>query len=151
MITCKNSKYGYIFHSQPAAPASDIPYRTAEDNREHMTDTAVNVLYVLGIVAWGDGGKEAGRMLGLLGLPNDTTMEGGSFGIIEERICPVIWKLAKQVLHENLEDEVQRTIEANGGEQDNSDFKFWQQAQENKDKPLQGILFDKFRKKIMGG
>jgi hypothetical protein len=99
-----------------------------------MTDYAVNVLYVLGLVACGDGGKEAGRMLGLLGLPNDTTMEGRSFGIIEERTSCVICKLTRDVLHENLEDEVRRSIEASGGHE--SDFKFWKQAQENKEMPL---------------
>jgi hypothetical protein len=135
VISCKDSKCGYIYYSQAAAPASDIPRRTRFlDNRDRMTDYAVNVLYVVGLMACGDGGKEAGRLLGLLGLPNDTTMEGRSFGIIEERISPAIRKLTKDILHENLEDEVRRTLEASqDGAVDDSDFKMWKQAQENKE------------------
>jgi hypothetical protein len=45
------------------------------DNYERTTDYAVNVLYVLGFMSMGDAHTEAGRLLGLLGLPNDTTME----------------------------------------------------------------------------
>jgi hypothetical protein len=36
---------------------------------ERMTDYAVNVIYALGFVSVGDGHTEAGRLLGLLGLP----------------------------------------------------------------------------------
>jgi hypothetical protein len=63
-------------------------------------------LYVLGIISNGSGSVEAGRLLGLLGLPNDTTMETRSFGTIEERIAPHIWQLYQDILAENLEAEV---------------------------------------------
>jgi hypothetical protein len=54
--------------------------------RERSTDYAVNVLYVLGFISSGDGGCEAAQVLGMHGLPNDTTMESRSFVTIEERI-----------------------------------------------------------------
>jgi hypothetical protein len=53
---------------------------------ERMTDYAANVLFVLGLISVGDGATEAGRLIGLMGLPNDTTMMNRSFGIIEERV-----------------------------------------------------------------
>jgi hypothetical protein len=53
-----------------------------------------------------DGCTEAGRLLGLLGLPNDTTMESRSFTIIEERIGPAIRNITNNILHENLINEV---------------------------------------------
>jgi hypothetical protein len=63
-------------------------------------------LYVLGVISNGDGGLEAERLLGLLGLPNDTTMEGKSFANIEDRIAPTILKVNNEIIHENLIEEV---------------------------------------------
>jgi len=40
---------------------------------ERNSDYAINMLYILGFMCSGDGGKEAERLLGLLGLPNSTT------------------------------------------------------------------------------
>jgi len=54
-----------------------------------------------------DGGTEAERLLGLLGLPNSTTMNKRSFGIIQERLAPVVETLTQQVLTLNLEKEVE--------------------------------------------
>jgi hypothetical protein len=53
---------------------------------ERMTEYSANVLYVLGLISVGDEATEAGRMLGLMGLPNDNTMMNRSFGIIEDRV-----------------------------------------------------------------
>ena len=39
------------------------------------TDYAANILYVVAFIASGDGGTEAARILGLLGLSNSTTMQ----------------------------------------------------------------------------
>jgi predicted RNA-binding Zn-ribbon protein involved in translation (DUF1610 family) len=74
---CLNEDCGYLFHATPLA-ATTI-HLERNDNFERSTDYAVNVLYVLGFIAMGDGCTEAGRLLGLLGLPNDTTMESRSF------------------------------------------------------------------------
>jgi len=54
----------------------------------------------------GDGSTETAKTLGLLGLPNDTTMEGRSFHIIEEQIGPIIRALADEIMLENLTEEV---------------------------------------------
>jgi len=64
------------------------------------------MLCVLGFLASGDGGVEAGRILGLLGLPNSTTMEKRSFTIIEQRIGPILQGLCQEILQENLDEEV---------------------------------------------
>jgi hypothetical protein len=66
------------------------------DNNERMTDYALNVLYVLGFISMGDAHTEAGRLLGLCGLPNDTTMKSRSFTMIEERIGLFIRELWQQ-------------------------------------------------------
>ena len=43
----------------------------------------LNVLYVLGFMGCGDGGREAAHVLGFLGLPNSTTMETRTFQIVD--------------------------------------------------------------------
>lgn len=92
------------------------------DNRKRSDDYAINVLYVIGFLSCGDGGVEAARMLGLLGLPNDTTMETRSFPLIEERVGPAIRKLTEDIIQENLHKEVKKsTSEAS--------LLLWEQAQ----------------------
>jgi hypothetical protein len=60
-------------------------------------------IYVLGFLSCGDGSKEAAHILGLLGLPNDTTtMETRSFNIIEERISPTLQQIGEEVLLQTL-------------------------------------------------
>jgi hypothetical protein len=119
-LTCTNAKCGYIYYSHPPAQVK----AENEDRRERSTDYAVNVLYVLGMLCCGDGCTEAARLLGLMGLPNDTTMEGRSFGIIEERIGPEIRTLCRTILLENLVEEVR----ANKFFEDEADFERWEAA-----------------------
>ena len=67
----------------------------------------VNVLCVLSFLVCGDGGGvKAGRLLGLLGLNNATTMGPRSFGIVEEYIGPVIQQHADEIIQQNLVEEV---------------------------------------------
>jgi hypothetical protein len=87
-LKCCSSSCSFIDHSDAPAPA--ILPQLKNDNRERNTDYAINILYVLGFIVSGDGPREACRLLGLLGLRNDTTMETRSFATIEERIAPVI-------------------------------------------------------------
>jgi hypothetical protein len=82
------------------------------DNFEWMTDYALNVLYVIGFISMGDAHTEAGRLLGLCGLPNDTTMTGRSFSMIEERVGPFIRGLAEEIITDNLIEEVRLSMEA---------------------------------------
>jgi hypothetical protein len=55
MLSCEDPKCGYTYESKAPTSAA-VPYNGREDNRERMTDYAVNVLYVIGLVACGDGG-----------------------------------------------------------------------------------------------
>jgi hypothetical protein len=105
-LACCNEECGYLFYGDSPA-VTDMNNR---DNRQRMSDYALNMLYVVGFLGCGDGGTEAGRLLGLLGLPNDTTMERRSFGIIEEKMSPVIKGLTKDILLENLIEEVKATV-----------------------------------------
>jgi hypothetical protein len=89
------------------------------DNFERSTDYAINVLYVLGFISVGDGCTEAARLLGVLGLPNDTTMESRSFTIIEERLVPLVRELLDEIIRANLIDEVKASMG------DGDDFKDW--------------------------
>ena len=85
ILQCKDPSCGYIYYGD--SPAQVTIEGDFVDKRERSTDYAINILYVLGFISCGDGCTEAARLLGLLGLPNDTTMETRSFGIIEDRIC----------------------------------------------------------------
>ena len=68
---------------------------------------AANILFVVGSMASGDGGKEAERTLGFLGLPNSSSMEKRSFPGLERRISDVIHELTEDILSENR----QRAVE----------------------------------------
>jgi hypothetical protein len=122
-LTCKNVLCGYVYHSLPPAKA-----RLGNlVNRERSTDFAINIQYVLAFISSGDGGVEAARVLGLMGLPNDTTMETRQFPMIEERISPFVQKLAKDILLENLTEEVRLCFEASP-DHHVLDFNNWKQA-----------------------
>jgi hypothetical protein len=111
-IRCTNPNCTYIDDMHPPALARiNTEHRVhREDGKERMSDYAINLLYVLGFLSCGDGGTEAGRMLGLLGLPNNTTMERRSFTMLEERMACAIKGLTEDVLLENLSEEVQRSV-----------------------------------------
>jgi hypothetical protein len=64
----------FIRETMSPSPASATTGNN-DDNRERNTDFEINVNYVLGFLWAGDGGTEAGQVLGTMGLPNDTTME----------------------------------------------------------------------------
>jgi hypothetical protein len=93
---------------------------------DRSTDYAINVLFVLASISMRDGCTEAACLLALLlGLPNAyvLVMESRSFTIIEERISSYVKKLSKDILHENLMEEVIRSV-AN-----TEDVQLWQRAQ----------------------
>jgi hypothetical protein len=99
-VECMNEECGFMIH--PQAPAATTIHQARGDSFERSTDYAVNVLYVLGFLSMGDGCTEAARLLGLLGLPNGTTMKSRSFTIIEDRIGPIIRELCQETILENL-------------------------------------------------
>ena len=125
---CKDPGCAYILHSNPPAPTT--VHDSNNDNYERSTDYAINVLYVLGMMCNGDGSPEAAKLLGLLGLPNDTTMEGRSFHIIEERIGPIIRGLANEIMLENLTEEVRLSVSYE------ADFLAWKQSIDKTGPPI---------------
>jgi hypothetical protein len=90
-IVCSNLDCSFITYRQCRSGIADN-HAFLGDNYERMTDYALNVLYVIGgFISMGDAHTEAARLLGLLGLPNDTTMKPRSFAImIEEQIGPFL-------------------------------------------------------------
>jgi hypothetical protein len=124
MICCPKKDCGYVDVSDMPA-TSEVGTKT--DDRERITDFSINVLYVLGFLTSGDGHTEAARMLGLMGLPNDTTMQSRSFGIIEERISPFIQSVTKDILLDNLAEEVRLTF-AQLPDKDETDLANWKNS-----------------------
>jgi hypothetical protein len=125
VVTCDNVNCGYVFHGEQPAPTK--VHEETLDKRERSTDYAVNVLYVTAFLSMGDGCSEAARLLELLGLPNDTTMESRSFTIIEDRIGPIIRTLTRDILTENLVEEVRLTMDKSLV-QDHHDFDIWKSS-----------------------
>ena len=83
-----------------------------DGNYNQTTDHAIKILYALLFLSCGNGGVEAARLLPLLGLPNDTTMESRTFPTIENRIGPTIRSLSEEIFVENIVEEVRLTIHA---------------------------------------
>jgi hypothetical protein len=106
-VCCKKDDCDFIDHMETPAPAK---VGETTDERARSTDYAINALYVLSFISCGDGGTVAAHVLGLLGLPNDTTMQTRSCGIIEERLSPLILSVTMQIMLENLKDEVMLTL-----------------------------------------
>jgi hypothetical protein len=127
-ISCMDAEgCGHVFNS--AAPAS-AKVDDHDDDYKRNTDYAINVLYVLGFISCGDGGSEAARILGLLGLPNDTTMETRSFPKIEQGLSPKLQKVTDDILLENLIEEARLSMQENDG-QDANDFEQWKLSLKN--------------------
>ena len=124
-FSCKDDNCGYLFHAEQPAPTTI--HDESNDKYERSTDYAINVLYVLGFIAVGDGCTEAARLLGLLGLPNDTTMESRSFTIIEDRLGPLIREICNEILLMNLTEEAKLAMEASETH-DEHDFKTWKDS-----------------------
>jgi hypothetical protein len=122
MLGCKDEDCGFIYNS-PAPAAANVDDK--DDDFKRTTDYAINVLYVLGFLSSGDGGVEAARVLGLLGLPNDTTMETRTLPKIESRIAPKLQKLTQDILLENLTEEAKVSFT------DPNDFDQWKEALKN--------------------
>ena len=131
VLRCQRPTCGYIYYSEPPSEVL-VDEDEQIDNREMSTDYAINILYVLGFMSCGDGGTEAARLLGLLGLPNDTTMETRSFGIIEDRISVKVQEVTDEILNENLIEEARLSMESSSV-QDMNDFQLRKHALDNSD------------------
>ncbi|MGL5934839.1 MAG: hypothetical protein ACRCZI_04375, partial [Cetobacterium sp.] len=130
-LVCNNDDCSYVCGF--AKPVSTTIHEDQQRSYERMTDYAVNVLYALGFISVGDGHTDAGRLLGLLGLPNDTTMMNRSFGIIEERVGPFIRDLCKEILAENLDEEAKLSM----SELDYNVWKLWRKDESIGPLPVQ--------------
>ena len=108
-LTCPNfglleSDCSFIVNADPIS--ADITRQPGDNKIGRNTDHAINILFVLAFVACGDGGTEAARILGLLGLPNSTTMQSRSFGNIESDIGPIIRSHGDRIIYDNLCKEI---------------------------------------------
>jgi hypothetical protein len=109
-----------------------------ESNKRRLTDCAANVLFVLGFLSVGDGGREVQRLLRLLDLPNLTSMETKTFMRIEKEIAPVIIAIAEEALQNNLISEVEASEEYYPV---GFDFEKWKEAVLSKDDTYPKHLF----------
>ena len=106
-LTCKNTiECTYADLSKPSRCDVPLLEDAGSEKIERNTDHAVNVLYVISHLNSGNGGTEASRLLGLLGLPNSTTMQSGSFSSIEKELAPVLYDYAEEIMFDNLKEEV---------------------------------------------
>lgn len=128
-LSCTN-EVGCTFVDLVGPVKSNVPLaEDASQNIKRNTDSALNVLYVIAFIASGDGGAEASRLLGLLGLPNSTTMQSRSFGNIEREISPVIQDYTKEIIQQNIKEEVSLHY---GDRVDNDNNKLYDLWLENK-------------------
>lgn len=103
-VDCADLCCGFVDIEKPIVASPQLPEGARQINRN--SDAAINILFVLAFLSKGCGGTEAAHVLGLLGLPNSTTMDGSSFGSIEKQVGPtVLQKLADEVVYNNQLDE----------------------------------------------
>jgi hypothetical protein len=126
ILTCKDLLCSFVYHGDAAS--ATILHVKDNNNFDRMMDYDVNVLYVVGFLSCGDGCTEAARLLGFMGLPNDTTMETRSFSIIKNQIAPTIFQLLEQILLENFVEEVKATATAANNMYNEEEFLLWQQS-----------------------
>jgi len=135
-VTCNNSFCNFVDVTTPAQASVPIPEGASQQIKRNI-DWEANVLCMLAFLSVGDGGTEAGRLLGLLGLPNTTTFGPRSFGNIEEFVGPVLVQVADKLVYEtNLVEEVRLSLGDKKDENNNLLFDLWKQgALEKKDWP----------------
>lgn len=85
-LDCTDLSCGFVDVEKPMVASPTLP--EGSRNIKRNSDSAINILFVIAFLSKGDGGTEAAHLLGLLGLPNSTTMDGSSFGSIEKQVGP---------------------------------------------------------------
>ena len=101
-LECKNKQLCTYAALSPPSQAEHVLVDNEGGSRTRNSDYALNVLFVLSFISSGDGGMEASRLCGLLGHPNNTTMQSRSFGNIEEQMSKAIQDLADEIVLRNL-------------------------------------------------
>ena len=124
-LTCVNNE-GCTYADLCKPCGSNVPLEDdASQKIKRNTDFALNVLYVVSFIASGDGGTEAARLLGMLGLPNNTTMQSRSFGNIERMLSPTIQEYTEELLRHNLEKEVELVLGDRMDEKGDKLYQLW--------------------------
>lgn len=124
-IGCDNEKCRHQASVQ--IPNTGIGH--TQNNNNRVTDHAVNVQFVLSHLCSGDGGAEAEKTLGFLGLPCSTTMHN-VFTKVEAAICPFVEELTKESMRDALFREVWETPER---QPEGFSFHKWKEAVERHD------------------
>jgi len=88
----------FVDEEKPSAANVPIPDNHGSALKPRIIDWQTNILCMLAFLSVGDGGTEAGRLLGMLGMPNATTFGPCSFEIIEEYVGPVLQDIANEVV-----------------------------------------------------
>ena len=125
-VSCTNCKEGIV-----SSPLGTNMNDGAERDRKRLTDFAINVVYVMAFLTVGDGGSEAERLMGMLDLPRNTSMDKWTFGEIERQISPTIIAYVEECLINNLIEEVRQTYAESGD--DHFDFDRWTTALRSSD------------------
>lgn len=127
-IQCTNELCTFVAIERPASADFPLPVDAGSPLITRTTDFAINILFVLSFMWSGDGGMEAGRLCGLLGLPKSTSMQS-AFGDIEKMVSPQLKAICDKVIRGNLEREVKHLL---GDKIDNDGvllFDLWKQKQ----------------------
>jgi hypothetical protein len=120
--TCNDPTCQYVHNGDADRVITEGP-----DKRERSTDYSSNVLYVLAFITCSDGGAEAARLLGLLGLANDKPTKTCTLKIIEDMIGPSIRKLTQEILAENLVAAGKATMDSSPERCDGNTCEQWKQ------------------------
>ena len=126
-IQCTNELCTFVDVERPSFTDFELPHDAGSPLIERVTDSAINILFVLSFICSGDGGTKAGRLCGLLGLPKSTSMKESSFGDIEKSISPHLMSICDKVIHDNLVSEVKKVL---GDKKDNNNvllFDLWKE------------------------
>ena len=135
-IDCDNKTCVFVDKETPIK--ADLPLPEGSIRCHRNTDYAMNILFVLSFMASGDGGKEAERLLGSLGLPRSTAMEKKAFTRIERGISGIIHKHTEEILMDTLAKAVEkhyngRTSARHGG---TLLFDLWKQQVKAPEEPI---------------
>ena len=141
IVTCNECVWEDGRADKPAPATTiqlDLNPTPSLDSKERNTDFAINVQFVLCHLAGGDGGREAGRLLGFLGLPKSTSMGRRAFTDIETRIGIVIRAVTREIVINNLINECKATMEKDGT-YDEALFNTWKEAVKSGNGSVHGI------------
>jgi len=98
-IECTNQICSFVDEEKRSAANVPIPDNHGSELKPRIIDWQTNVLHVLAFLSVGDGGTEARRLLGMLGMPNATTFGPRLFGTVEEHVGPVLQEIANEAVH----------------------------------------------------